>query len=319
LKRALFVLLAVAGLLLACTSTPGPHPLQVLPNTATLGHAADPDHFVFWVFGDNRPAKKDGPPTDTIQQIAAAMTTAQPALALSCGDLIAGKDPSDKKKIEKEYSEILAVLQATGVSVYNAPGNHEMDDKNDYPNSTMTQWYTEIIGPPFGSLTYGNSHFIALNTEEIPGPLAIRSPRSPLPLGDSLDPGYISPAQRDWLATDLAANKGAAHIFLFMHHSVHSFKSENQLDRDSANALVKILQPYPNVTAVFSAHEHIYYNPQAPTDLTDPMAGSTNGGPRYLVTGGAGAPLQSNDHGFYHYLIVTVDAGNVTIQQVKLP
>ena len=320
MKRALVPAAALLfAALVGCLHDPHElRPLQSLPPTATLGAAPDPDHFVFWVFGDNRPAKKGDPPTQTIQDIAAALTTAKPALALSCGDLIEGKDPSDHSRIQKQYADILDVLRPTAVPVFNAPGNHEMDDKDDVPNATMTQWYSELIGLPYGSFDYGNSHFVSLNTEEVPSLLAVRSPRAPLDSGDSLDPGYLSPDQLDWLNQDLAAHRAAAHVFLFMHHSVHAFKAKNELDRNSAQNLVAILARYPNVTAVFSAHEHIYYNPQAPADLADPMAGSAGSGPRYLVTGGAGAPLQSNDHGFFHYFIVTVDGARITIQLVKL-
>jgi len=317
----LFAALASACLGIALSGCADNHelrPLQSLPSTATLGRAADPDHFVFYVFGDNRPAKKSDPPTLTIQQIADALTAAKPALALSCGDLIEGKEPDNEAHIRAEYQAILDIFHATGVPLYNAPGNHEMDDANDVPNSTMTQYYAEIVGLPYGSFDYSNSHFVSLNTEEVASLLVIKSPRAPTDDGSSdLDPGYVSPEQRQWLDEDLALHKSSAHVFLFMHHSIHSFKAKNALDKASADALTAILAKYPNVTAVFSAHEHLYYNVQAPTDLDDPMAGTATG-PRYLVTGGAGAPLQSNDHGFFHYFIVSVSGGDVSVSMVKL-
>jgi len=315
----LFALAGLGVVLAGCATEHELRPLQSLPSTATLGRAADPDHFVFYVFGDNRPAKKSDPPTPTIQQIADALTAAKPALAFSCGDLIAGKEPDNRSKMVAEYQAVLDILRAPGVPVYNAPGNHEMDDANDVPNSTMTQYYAEIVGLPYGSFDYGNSHFVSLNTEEVASLLVLKSPRAPLD-GDSsatLDPGYVSPEQRQWLDEDLALHKSATHVFLFMHHSIHSFKVKNALDKASADALTAILAKYPNVTAVFSAHEHLYYNVQSPDDLSDPMAGTATG-PRYLVTGGAGAPLQSNDHGFFHYFIVSVNGGDVSVSMVKL-
>jgi hypothetical protein len=309
---ALAALVLLATLLFGCSSREV-RVLGSLPGTGAVGSAADPEKFVFFVFGDNRPEKKDDPPTQAIQDIATALALDKPAFALSCGDLIHGKAPDDRALLVTQYNAIFAVLQASGVPIHNAPGNHEMDDKDDVPNATMTQYYSELVGLPYGSFDYGNSHFIALNTEEVADP---NTPKSP-PSSDGLDPGYISPAQRQWLDEDLWAHQGAKHVFVFMHHSVHAFNAENQLDKASADALQAIFAKYPNVTAVFSAHEHLYYNPQAPDDLANPMAGSTTG-PRYLVTGGAGAPLLSNDHGFYHYLVVTVDGATVTIQLAKL-
>jgi len=311
-------LLALPLALVGCGANHELRPLQSLPSTATLGNAADPNHFVFYVFGDNRPAKKSDPPTPTIQQIADALTAAQPAFALSCGDLIAGKEPDNRPKILAEYQAVLDILRASGIPLYNAPGNHEMDDANDVPNATMTSYYQEIIGLPYGSFDYGNSHFVSLNTEEVASLLTVKSPRAPTDDGSTtLDPGYVSPEQRQWLDEDLALHKSATHVFLFMHHSIHPFKAKNALDKASADAVTAILAKYPNVTAVFSAHEHVYYNPQSPADLSDPMAGTATGA-RYLVTGGAGAPLQSNDHGFFHYFIVSVNGGEVSVSMVKL-
>lgn len=318
--NASLALVAVAGLLLACVNDFDPRPLQALPGTAALGRPADPDRFTFYVFGDNRPAKKGDPPTATIQAIAGALAQNKPALALSCGDLIAGKEPGDRARIEAEYSAVLDVLKSAHVPVFNAPGNHEMDDKDDVPNATMTQFYSELIGLPYGSFDYGNSHFVSLNTEEIAPPGTAKSPRAPLDgSSGTLDPGFITEQQRAWLDADLWAHQSARHVFVFMHHSVHAHKTKNQLDRASAEALLRIFAKYKNVTAVFSAHEHIYYNPQAPDDVANPMAGSTAAAPRYLVTGGAGAPLESGDHGFYHYLVVTVSGGNMQIELVKVP
>ncbi|MBI2677255.1 MAG: metallophosphoesterase [Candidatus Koribacter versatilis] len=320
LALATLALAVICSGLLSCVNDPHQlRPLQALPSTATLGAAADPDHFVFYVFGDNRPAKKSDPPTATIQQIADAIGTAKPALALSCGDLIAGKEPGEQAKIQAEYQAILDIFHPTGVPLYNAPGNHEMDDAKDVPNAVMTGYYEQVLGLPYGSFDYGNSHFVSLNTEEVASLLVVKSPRAPTDDGTAdLDPGYVSPDQRQWLDEDLALHQSAAHVFIFMHHSIHPFKAKNALDKASADAITAILAKYPNVTAVFSAHEHLYYNVQSHDDLTDPMAGATNGGPRFLVTGGAGAPLQSNDHGFFHYFIVTVNAGDISISMVKL-
>ena len=311
----LLTLAIVASLLLACVHDYDPRALAALPGTGSLGSAGDPNNFTFYVFGDNRPDKKDEPPTPTIQAIANALAANKPAFALSCGDLIHGKAPDDFSLIQSQYNAVLAVFAATGVAVHNAPGNHEMDDANDVPNATMTGWYEQLIGPAYGSFDYGNSHFIALNTEEVAPPLTVKSP----PSDDGLDPGYVSAAQRQWLDQDLWAHQSAQHVFVFMHHSVHSFKAKNELDKDSREALEQIFAKYANITAVFSAHEHVYFNPQAPDDLANPMAGANTFGPRYLVTGGAGAPLQSDSHGFYHYFTVTVSGGNVDVQLVKIP
>jgi len=73
---------------------------------------------------------------------------------------------------------------------------------------------------------------------------------------------------------------------------------------------------------VLASHEHLYYNPQtgditSPLSRTDPSARS----PFYLVSGGAGGPLEGTpkDGGFYHYLVFQIKGGHVQPRLVKLP
>src|SRR5256885_9090101 len=79
-------------------------------------------------------------------------------------------------------------------------------------------------GPAYGAFDYGNSHFIALNTEDVGGPPAptpTATPEKKL----KLDPGFVSPQQLKLLKSDLEANKAKAHIFDVMHHPIKPLKS----------------------------------------------------------------------------------------------
>lgn len=296
--------------------------LSPLPQTGSLSKAPDPDHFTFLVAGDNRPQHASDPPTPTIAQIFAAAKKEAPAFVMLCGDTIYGKAPENESAVAAEYQAFLALAQGAGMPVFNAPGNHEMDDENDVPNATMHGWYAKYMAQPYGSFDYGNAHFIALDTEEVAPPGTSKSERAPLPDGKSLDPGYVSAQQLAWLKDDLQANAKKAHIFVFMHHPILPKKAKDGLDAASGKALQKLFAGYRNLSYVVAAHEHLYYNPQG-KDGTEPPPSRKDPSkhpPTYLVSGGAGAPLsgKAKHGGYFHYLLFAVKKDEVEVKLVQL-
>jgi hypothetical protein len=312
--------------------------LSALPGTGTLDTNSNSDCFVFVVAGDNRPAKKTNPPTATTGQIFTAAQSANPKL-VSCkdskpvlvfwtGDSIYGKDPNDKSTVENEYNAFLALAKQAGVPVFNAPGNHEMDDEDDVPNAQMQAFYPKYMSEPYGAFNYGNARFIALNTEEIAPKGTKKSAGAQTDSGKTLDPGYVSKQQRDLLDADLKANQDKAHIFIFMHHPIKPYKADDGLDKKSADALVAIFKKYKNVSYVIAGHEHMYFNPPPqskhgwghPPNRTDPSKDP----PYYLVSGGAGAPLKGikKKHppkgSYFHYLVFEVNGDKIKVQLVPL-
>ncbi|MDP9122759.1 MAG: metallophosphoesterase, partial [Acidobacteriota bacterium] len=298
--------------------------LLSLPGTPVLGAASDPAHFTFVVAGDNRPHHEEDPPTATIRQIFAAVKTLQPAFVVSLGDTIYGKNPQKHEKVVQEYKDFLAIAGQGGVPVFNAPGNHEMDDQNDVPNQFMQLWYGQSYGLPYGAFTYGNSRFVVLNSEEMPPPGVQRSAGATAEDGKKLDPGYVGAKQLELLRQELDANKDKAHIFVFMHHPIRPRDSKHGLDAASAKAITDLFKGYANVSFVLAAHEHLFWNPQDPGNVktvasrTDP----SNQPPTYLVAGGAGAPIAKKvspaEGGFHHYLVFKVAGDRIDVQVVKL-
>jgi 3',5'-cyclic AMP phosphodiesterase CpdA len=317
--RSIVAALAIAAPFLAAPATAQMPALKPLPGTPALGAPADPDRFTFVVAGDNRPHHEKDQQGKTPRKIFAAAAKLQPALVFWTGDTIYGKAPTHPTRIAKEYKEFLALAKTAQAPVFNAPGNHEMDDGNDVPNPAMQSFYRALMGEPYGSFTYGHSRFIALNTEEVAPAAVARSPRAETADGKGLDPGYVSPAQLAALAQDLDASQGLAHVFVFMHHPIHALKPDHQLDAASAKALTDLFAKHPNVSYVLAGHEHVYFNPQDPGNITtapgrtDPAAP-----PTYLVTGGAGAPLASGANGFHHYLVFAVNGNAIEVTLVKL-
>jgi hypothetical protein len=342
MKTRLCLLVLLASLFLfngSLTTAYGQMPqLSSLPGTGQLDANSNSDCFVFVVAGDNRPAKPSDAPTPTTGQIFTAAQNANPSLA-ACkdarpvfvfwtGDSIYGKKPNDESTIKSEYEAFLKVATQARVPVFNAPGNHEMDDKNDVPNAQMQAFYPKYMAQPYGAFNYGNSRFIAINTEEIAPQGTKKSARAITESGTTLDPGYVGHKQRDLLDADLKANQDKAHIFVFMHHPIKPYKADDGLDKKSADALVAIFRKYKNVSYVIAGHEHMYFNPPPqskhgwgnPPNRTDPSKDP----PYYLVSGGAGAPLKgiTKKHppkgSYFHYLVFEVNGDKIKTALVPL-
>ena len=293
-------------------------PLKPLKGTPAPSAPKNPEKFTFIVAGDNRPAHATDPQGYVVKTIfkevkQLALKKQAPAFVLWTGDIIFGKDSSDPKTIDKQYAEFLAIAATGGAAVYNAPGNHEMNNKDNCPDDTMLKLYLNDTkqAQPYGSFDYGDSHFIALDSDE-PAPPGDKCLCSSYPKGVKPQ-GYISAKQMKLLAGDLEANKTKAHIFIILHRPLVGYNKDQQLCPKNVSDMTALFTSYPNVSYVVAGHEHMYYNPQgdcgcaAPPDRTDPGPA-----PYYLVSGGAGAPLKKG--GFFHYLIFTVDKAKVSVQ-----
>jgi hypothetical protein len=289
--------------------------LSPLPQTGKLTPPADPTKFSFVITGDNRPADKSCPQPPTPGIILAQVKALSPAVSfvLWTGDTISGKDP---KHVQTQYSEFLTIAATAGVPVFNAPGNHEMDDSNNDPSDAMKKLYEKYMAGTYGAFTYGNSRFIALDSEHEPKSAAAQEPNAADAKKTKSDaPGAITQKELDLLTSDLNADDNLAHVFIFMHHPVIPYDPQDGLDSASVQALQTIFAAHKNISFVVSGHEHMYYNSQGNHDSLTLPPGRTDPSqpPFYLVSGGAGAPLKKNTPGsFFHYIVFQVDGATVT-------
>jgi hypothetical protein len=307
-------------------------PLPAVPKTGQLQDQPGATKFCFIAAGDNRPAEETLPQPEVLTQIFNDAQRFKPAFFLWCGDIIYGHE-DHHKKLEKQYKEFFDIAALAKVPVFNSPGNHEMDtmtktstEKIETPDKKLQDYYLEFMKfpsktPPYGAFDYGNSHFIAVDTEEVggPSPTPTSTPASGKKL--KLDPGFVSPKQIKHLTEDLEANKAKAHIFVFMHHPIKPAKSSSGLNQTNAAALEALFQKYSNVSYVIAAHEHLYFNAIG-TGLTDPAPS----GPSYVISGGAGAPLDkcpdsatANCVSANHYLVFRVDGDAITLELDQIP
>ncbi|UCH33367.1 MAG: metallophosphoesterase [Armatimonadota bacterium] len=115
---------------------------------------------------------------------------------------------------------------------------------------------------------------------------------------DSEQEGGFGAEQFQWLSDRLAQGERPRHVFLFMHAPM--FRAEAAWE-----PIHLLLRRFP-VRAVFAGHEHIYCY-----DERD--------GIRYVITGGAGAPLRDPPErgGFYHYVIANVRGDEISLAVVR--
>ncbi len=226
------------------------------------------DRFTFCVIGDTRVPGL----AEIFPQNLREMNLLDPAFIIDVGDLIPGYT-GNVSAINRQWDDFARVCAASQVPLVPVVGNH---DVRDWQSRAI---YRQRIGPLAFSFSYGNAHFICLDTEE---------------------PGHtnnIGPAQLRWLKGDLEAARSAAHIFVFMHKPIWAYDA-NWL-RDVHSLLMK----YP-VKAVFAGHEHVYRK-----DVVDDIP--------CFVTGGGGAEIGSGKGGFYHFMHVSVKGERVNFAVVK--
>ncbi|MCU1268426.1 MAG: putative phosphohydrolase [Acidobacteria bacterium] len=318
-------------------------PLAPVPQTGQLQDQPAATHFWFIAAGDNRPDSARSKQPLVVTRIFKDGRRYKPSFFIWSGDTIVGfrtfGHKIDHAQLEAQYQEFFGIAALAEVPVFNSPGNHEMDSVQktkketiETPDAEMQALYLEAMkfpagAPAYGAFNYGNSRFIAVDTEEVAQALTLRSPGKIVGKAGKtikLDPGFVSQQQIALLTQDLEANKDKAHIFLFMHHPIKPAKKSSRLNKDNADELEALFQKYPNVSYVIAAHEHLYYNTGGklvPAARQDP----SSGGPTYIVSGGAGAPLDpcpvtgaANCGSFNHYLVFEVDGATVKMQVVKV-
>jgi len=233
--------------------------------------------FRFAVLGDNRstaPVVQPLPFRWAIEEI----NLLNPDFVVIVGDLIRGYT-SDDELLKKEWDEFDRVAATFRMPFHLVVGNHDVWDENS------EEVFKDRYGKLYYSFDHKGSHFIVLDSE----------------LTSCFQ--KIDEAQLEWLKVDLEAHRDAEHIFVFLHKPLW-LKGGPEEDRegfpeeiaDHWNQVVHPLLARYNVDAVIAGHFHYFRN----EGIRD--------GVRYLITGGAGAPLRGGRErgGYYHWLLVTV-------------
>ena len=228
------------------------------------------EDYVFVAYGDTRTNHSDH--LSVINSIIAS----NPNLVLNIGDLVEEGGSQDLWDI---YFETIKDL-GKNTPIYPTTGNHERESPLYYDQHFLPHNNPDST-EEYYSFDYGNSHFIALNTN-------INYQEE--------SPQYI------WLENDLQASSSATWIFAFLHHPPYSSDTHHGSDLSVRNALCPLFEHY-GVDIVFYGHVHAY-------ERIIPINGTT-----YVLTGGGGAPLidetESGSSSWTAY-------SEVTLEHVKL-
>ena len=236
--------------------------------------------FSFVVMGDGRPTLANMPFPRVAMDMMREIALLRPAFVLYTGDSIWGYGDS-RQEMLNELDRFRALADSTGVPLYNAPGNHEMQS-----DPTAVEILKEKGHDLYGSFDVGRYYFIALNTDEV-----------------NLE-GRVTGDQLEWLRSDLERSRDADGIFIFMHRPLFSW-FQGDFNPDDSEVLQALFAEAP-VRAVFAAHDHFYHE-------------EGHAGVRYLTVGGGGGPLyaQPQGGGFAHYVLVTIGPGGVDYNVIE--
>ena len=238
------------------------------------------DPFTFAVAGDGRPTVAGMPFPRVATDIFRELRLLRPEFVLYPGDAIFGYQDT-REEMLRELDDFAALADIAAVPLFNAPGNHEMQSSTEAVE-ILREWGHDL----YGSFEFRGCHFAVLNTDEV-----------------ALE-GRITGKQLEWLRADLAEAHGARATFVVMHRPMHSW-FQGDFNPDDAEVLHDLFRSH-GVEAVFSAHDHFFYEER-------------HDGIRYVTTGGAGGPLytQPPAGGFTHYLLVTVQSDETDFNVVE--
>ncbi|HRI69466.1 MAG TPA: metallophosphoesterase [Polyangium sp.] len=254
------------------------------PSASFTTAPAENKPFKFVVYGDNR--------SDAVTHAAVVgMIEKAPAdFLLHTGDMVQTGDN------ESEWQEFFAIenkLLATRC-LFASVGNHELTTPDPTGQVNFLRYFASIEDDGrerphlYGSFRWSNTRFFMLNAMDAW-------------TGD----------EREWLKSELnsAMNEpGLAHRIVVLHHGPFSSGRHGGNVRLHANGIVDLMRDN-KVDLILAGHDHVYERGEGQ-------------GLKYVVSGGAGAPLYSRGKGtpetqkfesVNHYLEVAVDGESVTI------
>ncbi|MDD4716143.1 MAG: metallophosphoesterase [Oscillospiraceae bacterium] len=256
------------------------------------------DNYV--ILGDSR----DG--YETFDKIISQVNALNPAFVIDNGDLVYSGKPNQYRIFDQMVSGISTTLCTT-------LGNHDI-------RGNGRDTYIKLYGPEYYSFDFGDNHFVFLDSSR----------------------GYaekqaIPDEEYAWLETDLQKAQGKRIYVIshvpptdprsgikpneieaytdkvkkeggFIEQKLEAYLEDESIDhgfRDKqvAQKFENLMSQY-KVTTVYVSHIHSYFD-------------YTKDGVRYIISGGAGAELLTQNS-YYHYLIAKAGITN-TLTMVQLP
>ena len=284
----LLVLFAVSTQIFATAereSSPGTDIIKSDDAAAWAAQAGEgKTNFSFVVFGDDRGTSPGRPLPSVLNSMLGDMGLIHPDFIVNTGDFMVGYTDTPKQIQEEIQSFLKRIYDNTGSNIpfVFAPGNHE--ESSDDANALFTNYFGKKL---YYDFTYGNSHFIMINTN---------FPESMLQEGQKygffdVNDNQHTLAQVPW--TQKALKEQASHTFVSGHVPVFSALSpdfgshpKSFGTKENRNLLLNMLVD-KGIDAYFSGHEHIFYAQKQGQSL-------------FFTIGGGGAPLYGTTTGGYN-------------------
>lgn len=260
------------------------------------------EEYNYVILGDSRNGY------DTFGQIISRVNELNPIFVIDNGDLVYNGKQNQYRLFDQMAARFSTTLCTT-------LGNHDIR----YGGKDT---YTKLYGPAYYSFDFGSNHFIFLDSSK-----------------GWVEKKAISDEQYSWLKKDLEKSQGK-NIYIITHvppTDPRSNKTPNELpayidklkkegddnyveqmldkytetesmdhgfqDKSEAEYFENLMSQY-HVKTVYLSHIHSYFD-------------YTIKGVRYIISGGAGAELLT-ENSYYHYLISKTDS-NGTITMVEMP
>ncbi len=210
----------------------GVDPTGDLPQSVDFGLQPQREdrRFKMVLFGDPQPRNQteiNYMAHDVIEQVIREAAEQQAKFGLSLGD--------EMFDVLTLYESQNRTISKVGIPWYNVVGNHDLNfDAPD--NSTSTETFQRVFGPPCYSFNYGQVHFIVINTVYWEGQAKARYH------------GEITKEQLVFVENDLVHVPNDQLVVIAMHIPITSVTNKEELYR-----LIEH-RPY---TLSFSAHTHL--------------------------------------------------------------
>lgn len=198
----------------------------------------------------------------------------------------------------REYEKCYEMIQTFDVPTYLCPGNH---DGYRRPGEDGLEFWTEYFGPHYYSFNYGDYHFQAINSFDMPASRRISFFFIALNWG-----GSIQDKQLQWIEDDLTDNAGKLN-FIFMHHNpLWETTQDSLVGRKYKNRLELLsLIDQHDVDMVLAGHVHV----DNVTLLNDTI---------FLTTTTPESGISSED-GYWGYRMINIEDGDISKYNYKEP
>jgi hypothetical protein len=221
---------------------------------------------------------------EVFQRILELASLDEPLFMVNTGDIV----PRGRWNEYVNFERMVSILK---VPLFISIGNHETYYFNPLLSHSGYAFFQQIYGPTYYSFNYGRDHFIILDSAF----------------------GGINSKAYDWLQEDLRQSKDSRSIFVFLHYPPfwpyegRPKRGESFLSPEEGEKFSQLMSDF-GVDIVFCGHLHAFRETE-------------KGGVRYVITGGAGAPLgmPPDEGGFFHYIRVNVKDSGAQTEVVKIP